>query len=184
MNLIKKIILASLLLVVGGSLVHAANEGAGVTGFAQSELGVTRGSTETRRIRAFDDGTLSVAFGTNRSSYTDIATVGSTIAVNGVDTSSNTRNPNVLAVASSSQPVLVRLPMFGNGLAAERIRMYDTRGTTTTANCIFDKPITSTDTTSSIQWADHWVSSGLTVVKGGSGVVIWRWREMNPKLMP
>ena len=181
-----KIVFASLLIgLVCSFTVEARNNGNEPAfndgNFGLSELGAHRASTQTRRMSVTDTGQNLVAFGVTHTSWTNAVTVGSTISVNWVDTSTNSRNINCIAVASSSQPVLVTLPRWGQ-LSAERIRIYDSRGTTTTATTVFDKIITSTDSSSNAQQFQHWCSSGVTVVKGGTGDIIWTFMLTDPDL--
>lgn len=180
MKNLKKLLFLAVFLAMTG-LGFAANDSPISVNFGQTDMGVVRHSTEARNIRTGDEGSLYTLFGTNRSSWTNATTVGSTLTVTGVD--SNSRNINVLAVASSSQPVLVVPPLFGQ-LSAERIRIYDCRGVTSTAVTLFDKIVTSTDSSSNFPNFSVWATSGVTVVKSGTGDVIWRWYDPNQKVAP
>ena len=197
MNTLNKLLLASLLVSCSG-LAFAANDAPISVNFGQTQMGVLKKSTagvtagtqsnESRNISVTDNGALYTVFGTNKSSYTVASTIGSTLSVNGVGTD----NTNVLAVANSSQPILVVLPFFGSGLVNERIRMFDSRGSTSTQNCIYDRRVTSTDTaTFTAQWTSHFVSSGFLVSKESdrmpgvsTGTVIWKWLETNKDITP
>lgn len=177
MKILKTLLLLSTLLL-GAQSAFAASEGAASDGsFGSAALGLNRASTETRNLSVTQNGDLYVAFGTNRSSFSSVASIISTSGVNGGFFQGwASTNPNVMAVASASEPVIVTLPNFGQ-LSAERIRIYDCRGTTSAATTIFDKIITSTDATSAVVPFTHLASSGVTVIKSGTGGVTWLWRE-------
>lgn len=136
---------------------------------------------ETRRVRVTNTGKLSVVNVVNRSSYTEAASSTATYIIDAVSNSTFplTYNPNVLDVASSSEPIRLKGFMLGDAYN-ERIRLFDSRGSTDIAFKRYDVTVGSaTDKT-----FDVWFSSGLTVMKSGTGKLLYLWESMKQKYYP
>lgn len=148
---------------------------------ATGTAGAAGTSFEVRRIRTAADGKQLVWQGVSQSSFSNITSSTQTCVVNGqvydsTTTSCQTANRNVFDVGSSSEPIFLSKIVAGN-LTEERVRVFDTRGSTDPAfsKCLFDRVITSTNGSGVIPDFSMFLSSGLAVFKSGTGSIFTYW---------
>lgn len=174
-------VVLSMIAAIAVAVVEATDESPEYVNNQASEVGAVQLDTapksmpsvgrsyETRKIRVSNIGELLVSFGATVSTFTTAATSTNTQINDNPYTGSTATafNPNVWQIATPSEPFhLDRLTFGGAGTAQDRIRIFDSRGDTSAVYCVFD--ITGSSLTAPQYWLNYDVSSGVTVMKGGT----------------